>query len=207
MSHRLRLALALIALTCAASAGACGGNGSNDTPHPASQPPTGWRIYGDARLGFSIAYPSKWRVDSAHVYPNQVDNEQLAGVAFLIPEDLATGTNLSSNSYLSVESAPNAPACNASAFLDTPSTQRDETEGGLHWSVGTVGDAGAGNFYDETAYALTGSKPCLGIRYFIHSTNIGNYTPGTVKQFDRAGLVQQFDRIRSTFALARHGAN
>jgi hypothetical protein len=207
MSHRLRLALALIALACAASTGACGGNGANDTPHPASQPPTGWRSFGDAGLGFSIAYPSKWRVDSAHVYPNPVGNERLAGVAFLIPEDLAAGTNLSRDSYLSVESAPDASSCSASAFLDSPSTQRDETESGLHWSVGSMGDAGAGNFYDETVYALVGSKPCLAIRYFIHSTNIGNYTPGTVKQFDRAGLVQQFERIRSTFALARHGAN
>ncbi len=77
-----------------------------------------------------------------------------------------------------------------------------ENDGGHTWSVATSGDAGAGNFYDETVYALAGSRPCLAIRYFIHSTNIANYDPGTIKEFDRSALVTMFDRIRSTLALS-----
>ena len=192
---------ALVALIALAAA-ACGRNTSSDVPRP-GQPPAGWRIYGDAKLGFSIAYPQKWRVERGYVYPTPIDDTRIAGVAFMIPPELASHTNLSTGSYLSVESAASATACKASAFLVTTDTMRDEDQGELHWSVATSGDAGAGNLYDETVYALKDSRPCLAIRYFIHSTNIANYTAGTVKQFDRAELVRQFDRIRSTFELTQ----
>jgi len=200
---RLLPELALVLAVVLTLAG-CNRDSSNDTPRPAQQPPTGWRIYGDAKLRFSIAYPAKWRVDRAHIYPAPIDNTRIAGVAFTIPPQLAVHTNLSTDTYLSVESLPSASPCKASAFLSTTDTERDEDQGMLHWSVATSGDAGAGNFYDETIYALKDSRPCLGIRYFIHSTNVDNYPAGTVKQFDKAGLVRLFDRIRSTFALAQH---
>src|SRR5689334_10965956 len=183
---------------------ACDGSGSNNTPRAGAQPPTGWRIYGDTKLGFSIAYPRKWHVDRVHVYATPVDNRRITGVAFVVPGSLAARTNLSTDSYVSVESVPGAGPCSASAFLQIRDTERTEDQGDLHWSIGTAGDAGAGNFYDETVYALKSSKPCLGIRYFIHSTNVDNNPPGTVRQFDKAALVKLFDRIRSTFALSGH---
>jgi len=183
---------------------ACDGGGSNNTPRTTAQPPTGWRIYGDAKLGFSIAYPEKWHVDRAHVYATPVNNLRIAGVAFVVPRSLTARTNLSADSYVSVESVSGVSPCSAGAFLQIPDTERTEDQSDLHWSVGTAGDAGAGNFYDETVYALKGSRPCLGIRYFIHSTNVDNYPPGTVKQFDKAALVKLFDRVRSTFALSGH---
>lgn len=202
--HVPELALALSLLLTLTG---CNRDSSNDTPRPAQQPPTGWRIYGDAKLGFSIAYPKKWHLDTAHVYPSPIDDVRIAGVAFMIPPQLAVHTNLSTDTYVSVESVPSASSCKASAFLSTTDTERDEDQGTLHWSVATSGDAGAGNFYDETIYALKDSHPCLGIRYFIHSTNVDNYPAGTVKQFDKGGLVRLFDRIRSTFALTHEHAS
>jgi hypothetical protein len=203
---RIRHFLRVTAIAASvALVGACDrGSSSNNTPKPAAQPPSGWRTYGDTRLGFSIAYPEGWSVDKEHAYPNTVHDERLAGVAFMVPLDLSAKTNLSSDSYIAVESAGGAPACDATAFLDQPETTRNEMQRKLRWSVGRMGDAGAGNFYDETVYALEGSKPCLAIRYFIHSTNVANYPEGTVRQFDRAALTAMYDRIRSTFALAKH---
>jgi hypothetical protein len=198
-----RCSAKVLALVSVVLIAACDGHSSNDTPHPAQQPPTGWRIYGDAKLGFSIAYPAKWRVDRTHMYPAPVGDARIAGVAFIVPPELTLHTNLSTNSYLSVESAPATGTCGPSAFLETTDTQRDEYQDSLHWSVATAGDAGAGNLYDETIYVLKDSRPCLAIRYFIHSTNVENYTPGTVRQFDRAELVRLFDRIRSTFASSQ----
>jgi len=43
------------------------------------------------------------------------------------------------------------------------------------------------------------------VRYFIHSTNIGNYDPGTIKAFDQAALVARFDAIRKTLRLTPAG--
>jgi hypothetical protein len=110
-------------------------------------------------------------------------------------------TNLAADTRLSVESMPGVKVCEARRFVDTPENELTENDGGHTWSVADAGDAGAGNFYDETVYALVGSSPCLAIRYFIHSTNIANYDPGAVKQFDRRALVTMFGRIRSTLAL------
>lgn len=206
-----RLFLLVTITSSAIALAACDQNGSakqaKPVPKPASQLPDGWRAYGDARLGFSIAYPENWSVDKGHVYATPVHDNRLAGVAFIVPQSLSAKTNLSSDSYIAVESAEGVASCDESDFLDQPMTQRTETTGGLRWSVGTMGDAGAGNFYDETVYALEGSKPCLAIRYFIHSTNVANYPEGTVTEFDRAALIAMFDRIRSTFTLEQHTAH
>ena len=113
-------AMALLTLLALA---ACDRNVSNDTPHPGQQPPTGWRIYGNAKLGFSIAYPAKWRLDRAHIYPTPVDDSRIAGTAFIVPRKLAIHSNLSTDSYLSVESVPSATACLANAFLAKIDTQ------------------------------------------------------------------------------------
>ena len=61
--------------------------------------------------------------------------------------------------------------------------------------------AGAGNFYEEEVWAIPDTNPCIAIRYFIHSTNIYNYTPGAVKEFDRQKLINQFDEIRRSLIL------
>jgi hypothetical protein len=191
----------LAATLCLVAVAACDGNDSKATPRPASEPPTGWRTFGDAKLRFSIAYPSGWIVDAHYVYPERLNGTELHGVSFTVPERFGAGTNLAADTHLAVESMPGAAHCDASLFLDSPQDELTENDGGHSWSVATGGDAGAGNFYEETVYALTDSAPCLAVRYFIHYTNVANYEPGTIKEFDRRALVTMFDRIRSTLDL------
>jgi hypothetical protein len=51
-------------------------------------------------------------------------------------------------------------------------------------------------------YALKGTKPCIAVRYFIHSTSIGNYDPNAgVREFDREALLGAFDQIRRSLTL------
>lgn len=57
---------------------------------------------------------------------------------------------------------------------------------------------GAGNVYEQTYYRTVHNGTCYEITYFIHYGNIGNYDPGTVKEFDRAGLLQKFEDILAT---------
>jgi hypothetical protein len=63
--------------------------------------------------------------------------------------------------------------------------------------------AGAGNFYEETVYAAEGANYCYGLRLFIHSTNIGNYEPGTVEEFDRGALEDVFALMRESFTMVK----
>ena len=61
--------------------------------------------------------------------------------------------------------------------------------------------AAAGNMYEQIFYRTVHQNTCYEITYFIHSTNVGNYTPGTVNEFDRALLLEKFDQTLSTLVL------
>ena len=164
-----------------------------------------WPLYRNAKLGYAISYPPSWRVDTAHDYQALGPGKDIYGTAFIVSPSTAFGTNLSNDSYLAVETLPGTAGCTADKFLDDADQEgvRTETDGGITWSVELGSDAGAGNLYDETVYAVQGSQPCLAIRYFIHSTNIANYPPGSVTQFDKTKLLATFDRIRASFHLTR----
>lgn len=171
------------------------------------------RTYHDAALGFSIILPtaiatstsdSFWSVDPTYAYSAKGPDEAIAGVKFTIPTSIATGTNLSSDSYLSVEHLPSGKSCDAATFLVAPyATSHSLTEGIVTYSVASSTDAAAGNRYDEWVYARSDSNPCIAVRYFIHYAAIGNFPPGTVKEFDEAALLSEFDQIRRTLGISK----
>jgi hypothetical protein len=100
-----------------------------------------------------------------------------------------------------VEQLPHAKNCTADIFLKQDVHAVNITENGVSYSVASSSDAAAGNLYEERVLALKGSSPCTAVRYFIHSSNIGNYPAGTVKEFDHDALVSAFDAIRQTLKL------
>jgi len=163
---------------------------------PRAQTPTGWNTYENA--AFSILYPQGFTVDEAYTYQGLGPGVEIPGISFTIPASITEGTNLSEDSSLSVASVEGE--CNASRFIldGTSSTIVDK---GVNYSFATTSDAGAGNRYEEIVYALSDSVPCVLIRYFIHSTAVENYDPGTIIAFDRTALVQQFDAIRRSLVV------
>lgn len=152
-------------------------------------------------VGFSLVHPADYTVDAAYAYafgPKKL----ISGVKFTIPAAMATGTNLTPDSYLSVESLPRAKNCTGDIYLLADVKTQTIPENGIHYSVATDSGAGAGSVYEETVYAIEGSVPCTAVRYSIHSSNIGNYPQGTVREFDRAALIIAFDTIRQSLVLA-----
>lgn len=166
---------------------------------PAVQQPT-TATYASSTAGYSITYPLGYSVDDTYAYEG-VPKKPIAGVRFAIPGSMATGTNLSADTYVSVEQLPRAQSCSGDIFLLENVKATDVSSGGTQWSVATTSGAGAGNLYEEYVYAVKGSKPCTAIRYFIHSTNIGNYEPGAVREFDRLKLLADFNTIRDSLRL------
>ena len=92
--------------------------------------------------------------------------------------------------------------CTQPASLAGPETViGDVTINGVSFTKSEGGGVGAGNIYEQTYYRSIHNGTCYEITYFMHYGNIGNYDPGTVKQFDRAALLQKFDQILSTLVL------
>lgn len=160
-----------------------------------STPVTG--TIASSTMGYILTYPLDFRAEENHVYPFS-STKNILGFRVGVPADMATGTNLSADSYLSVEQLPNARACTGDIFMKANVKASTVTEGAVAYSVASSSEAAAGNRYDEVVYALKDSKPCTAVRYYIHSTNIQNYPAGSVSEFNRAALMLEFDQIRGS---------
>lgn len=168
-------------------------------PNPAGQNLT--QAYANSTYNFSIRLANGYTPDASYTY-QEIPNKPISGIKFTIPAATATGTNLASDSYISVEQLPKAQTCTATMFLDDPSAvAKSVTDNGTDYSMATSNGAGAGNRYDETVYAIPGSSPCTAVRYFIHYGAIENYPPGKVTEFNEQNLINQFDAIRRTLTL------
>lgn len=149
---------------------------------------------------FSIVYPSDMRVDEGYVYQALGPGKDIGGVSFTIPEEYREGTNLSRDTRLSIEALPKKDRCAPEDFIyDVGEKETIVINGRVYTHVFTSG-AGAGNRYDEHVYILE-DRPCTGIRYYIHSTNIGNYEEGTITAFDQGALMDMFDAMRDSIVF------
>lgn len=159
-------------------------------------------VYGDGSKGMTLRYPTGFSVDESYTYQGFGPSKTISGVKFTIPQSVATGTNLSSDTYISIEKIPGATSCTADLFLDKALGGKVSliTAGDVNYSFSSSTDAGAGNRYEQMVYAIPGTNPCIAIRYFIHYGAIENY-PETVKEFDKQALLKQFDAIRKSLTL------
>ena len=154
-----------------------------------------------ATSSFSVVYPVDYTIDAAFQNMEVNPKKPISGVKLTIPGTMATGTNLASDTFVSIEQLPRAKHCTGDIYLADNVTPTEVTDNGVTYSLATTTGAGAGNLYEEMVYAIASSSPCTAVRYSIHSGNIGNYDPGAVKEFDRNALLNSFDTIRRSLQL------
>ncbi len=164
------------------------------------------KVYQNNEMQFSLRYGDGYIVDQSYKYQAFGPGKDINGVKFTIPATMVTGTNLSTDSYISVEQIPKTEKCTADMFLQINAENKNQgvkeiTENDMIYSLATNIDAAAGNRYEETVYALPGTNPCTAIRYFIHYGVFENYPAGTIKEFDKQAILNQFDKIRSTLVI------
>lgn len=155
---------------------------------------------------FSVVYPVEWSVDESYKYTGVSEAKPIMGVRFTIPGTMATGTNLSADSYVAVETLPRASTCTGDIYIKDDVKASTIDANGRAWSLATTSGAAAGSLYEEMVFAVPGSKPCFAVRYFIHSTSIGNYPPNTVTEYNRSALLAEFDKIRDSLTLGSSSA-
>ncbi|HRH32959.1 MAG TPA: hypothetical protein PK720_02375 [bacterium] len=173
--------------------------GTNNQTPPVEVVDPNWKKYSNDTYTFSIEYPIDFIQNENYIYQALGPGKDIKGVAFNISEAHNKGTNLSSDSYFSVEQLPGDQECIARNFISNPLTENTVEENGHTYSVVTGGDAAAGNRYEDTVFATKINSICYGLRLMVHTTVIENYEPGTIKEYDRQKLVTLYNRFRSTF--------
>ncbi len=162
-------------------------------------------VYANSSEGFSIRYPEGYSVNESYAYQALGPGKNIGGIKFTIPAEMATGKNLSGfDTGISIEEIPNIQNCNADLFVSAENNQLSQiNDNGIDYSVSSSIGAAAGNIYEEKVWAIPETNPCIAVRYLIHSTNIGNYPPNTIKEFDKTALLDEFDKIRRTLIISQ----
>jgi hypothetical protein len=73
----------------------------------------------------------------------------------------------------------------------------EETVNGMTFIHTTTEGAGAGNYYQQEIFRTVQNNACHEVIFFIHFTNVSNYTPGTVTEFNRDAVMRNLEAVLS----------
>ena len=154
--------------------------------------------YTNSHLSFSIKYPAT-ATSSAFDFSGYLQRTGTPVVSFVLPKE--QGTNLSeAGVYIGATTTPSAmQSCENEVQQNGEVAVGTTTINGQDFATFTSSDAGAGNFYESTSLRTYQNGSCFEIVELIHSTNIGNYTPGTVVAFDHAKYQGFLEAIVATY--------
>jgi hypothetical protein len=181
-------------------------NRAAPTPQAQTNTEPELQSYTNSALGISIKYPSGYTLNPSWQNTSVVPTKPISGIQLTIPGSMATGTNLSEDTYLSVEQLPRAKVCSGDIFMAQNAIARDVVDNGVTYSVASTTGAAVGNRYEETVWAIKGSSPCTAVRYMVHYGAFENYGPGTIVEFNRTALTNAFDQIRHSVTLGATAA-
>jgi hypothetical protein len=157
--------------------------------------------YSDPRHVYSLRYSDEF-VPISSVPAGDYKGKPDLVLGFIHPEFYGPTTNLGEAYFLFsvMDDAQSVSTCTQPLpQLETITGQK--TINGYTFTQSEAAGLGAGNIYDQVIYRTLYDNRCYEAVFYMHSGNIGNYTPGTVIEFDRATLVQKFEQVLATFAV------
>ncbi|HVW71557.1 MAG TPA: hypothetical protein VHB93_00180 [Candidatus Paceibacterota bacterium] len=181
------------------------GTGSTVTPPP-QQDTSSWQVFGTAL--FTIRYPQIFTnnaVESNDEWRSGANGDAgTLDLSIMLPKSYMPGTNFSDAKLTVGHSASAAPVSNClkpDPSGGPSSSMTTRLINGVSFTVFTSSDAGAGNLYDTTSYRTMHNNTCIAVEYTIHYTQIANYPPGTVTQFDESKVAAMLDSVVDTFTF------
>jgi len=164
--------------------------------------PPDWRVYSDQEHNFELYYPDCFVPVPNTVPPVNVIENALVGFR-LISKRYYDRTNL--DEALVIISAKKNNSGLAGCLEPGIAGMPDEQP----WHRVIVNksvynereflDAGAGNFYRLISYRTLHNGICYTVIQFIHWSNIGVFTPGTVSPFGEWAVLRELERVARTF--------
>jgi len=160
--------------------------------------------YTDASFKFTIVHPVSALMQTSG-FEGYLPTTQTPVVGFALPESLFAGTNLGdAGVYIGATSSPRVVAtCTNPSSADGETLVGDMVVDGAAFKITISTGVGAGNIYDATSYRTVREGTCFEVVELLHSSNIANYTPGTVTQFDRQKISAMLDLMTQTFVFTR----
>lgn len=146
--------------------------------------------------GLALRYTDEF-APMAFPYTDQLRTKPALSLA-LLDHSFYQKTNLS-EVYLVVGLLTDATNC----LQARPGEQElgNQTINGLTYQVGKLGDAAAGNLYEQTSYRTVKNNTCYEIFFLVHSGNIGNYPEGTVVEYDAALVYEKLMQVLKSLSI------
>jgi heat shock protein HslJ len=155
--------------------------------------PEGWLTYQDEVYGFAVSYPES-SAGSGGPVPMGDENSVRLDLPF------TAGTNLQEK-YLQIDAHTGSEVCTSpltEGYAPGTIVPEPVMVSDLEWMKESGADAGAGNYYEFTAYSTTQGDTCVTLSFVLHSTAAQNYTP-PLEEFDREAESAVFEEILGTF--------
>jgi hypothetical protein len=154
--------------------------------------------YVNSDYNFSFAYPSEDLENNNWQYQFATNNI-LARID--LPDKYYSSTNLGEAAFL--VGASQDPSIVASCTIPILGEEKigSRAISGNDFTVFYSLEPAAGNRYEAISYRTIKNNICYEIIEFLHWSEISNYTPGTVKEFNHDLIIMQLDKILSTFKL------
>ena len=155
------------------------------------------------RHGFALRLPVNASVETDTQENGQLDLIPTAAVVVSLDPNPFKGTNLGDASVsVGVSNDPAiVEACKAGQAAQGEKPAGTATLGGVKFTRFTFEDAGAGNRYGSTVYRGMAGGNCYELVEFLHWAAIENFSPGAIKEFDRAKIEAELHAITHSFAL------
>jgi hypothetical protein len=160
------------------------------------------KLYSDPH-GFTLRYPANATLAANEPENGQLDLTSTAAVVVSPNLDAYKGSNLRE---ASLTVGVSNDAATVAACADGKAAQGEKPTGnatlaGIKFTRFAFEDAGAGDRYASTIYRGVSAGDCYELAEFVHWETIENFSPGTVKEFERPKIEAELHAITRSFAL------
>jgi hypothetical protein len=121
------------------------------------------------------------------------------------PGGMKKGTNFQAAAFSvnELKDANTQPKCQVVAEPPPHGTFHTETINGVKFNVAEIDGVATGNLMDGYVYRTFHKGKCYELDIRIAFSNIGNYDPGTVKNFDSERVSRALKAVLASFKFLR----
>jgi hypothetical protein len=164
-------------------------------------------IFTDQDETFSFSFPRNLNVvggdaDLANLWRQNTEKQGNLLAMVIIPRSIEPKTNFSEAIFTVGSSADTTEVASCLKPLNGEVDMGTVNIKGKTFTKLSLGDAGAGNYYDTTSYRIVRNGQCYAIEHTIHSTSLAAYEPSQgIREFDRGRIVGMLEEIAASFSF------